>query len=147
MGFNTTNANGRRTTWGECACEELRCVHWNNWDMSNVPRINITDDMTDVEKAAFKRYNDSCEETELLWIELEIKALERQEAEKQGKTSRYKDRSNRMGIAGQWAYENRKATEEVLGIDRDSEYAVFDNQGSTDAIRYDDEYDYDDSHR
>lgn len=144
MGFKTSKIN---TSWSDCTCVELRCRHWNNFSMCDIPRATITDDMSDKEVALFERYNQSCEDTELLWIELEIIALEKLEAEKQGKTSRYKDRSNRMGIAGQWAYENRKATEEVLGIDRDQEYAVFDNQGSTKAIRYDDEYDYNDSHR
>ena len=146
MGFNTTNANGSRTTWGECACDELRCKHWNNWDMSDIPRIDITDEMTESERLAFERYNDSCEETELLWIELEIKQLEQQE-QKKAQEPRYRDRNNRMGVAGQWAYENRKVREEMLGIDRDSEYAMFDDQGVVGAVRFDDEYDFEESHR
>ena len=145
MGFNTTNKNGLNTTWGECGCDELRCVHWNNWDMASIPRVSITDSMSEKEIAHFERYNEECEATELLWIGLEIERLEAME--KQGKTSRYRDLPNRMGKGTQWAYENRKATEELLGIDGDSEYALFDNQGATDVVRYDDDFDFDNTHR
>lgn len=145
MGFNTTNKNGLKTTWGECGCDELRCVHWDNWDMTSIPRVAITDSMNEKETAIFERYNENCEATELLMIELEIERLEA--LEKQGRTSRYKDIPNRMGKATQWAYENRKITEELFSINDEEEYALFDNQGSTDAIRYDDDFDYDDSHR
>jgi hypothetical protein len=124
MGFKTIKTN---TSWSDCTCVELRCRHWNNFSMADIPRATITKDMNSKEVALFERYNQACEDTELLWIELEIKALEKLEAQKQGKTSRYKDRPNRMGIAGQYAYENRKITEEMLGIDRDQEYALFED--------------------
>lgn len=136
MGFNTTNKNGLSTTWGECGCSELRCIHWNNWSMDSIPRVQIKDTMSEKEKKLFSRYNDNCEATELVWIELEIQAMEREESRSK---DRYRNQPNRMGIAGQWAYDNRKTTEELLGIDRDSEYVSYDNQGSSEVIRYDEE--------
>lgn len=81
MGFNTTNKNGSNTQWGECNCEELRCSHWKNWDMTQLPRIEITDDMSDADKALFASYNDNCEEVEDLWIELDLKLLDAMEKE------------------------------------------------------------------
>ena len=171
MGFNTTNKNGLKTTWGECACDELRCVHWNNWDMASIPRIEITDSMDEEEVEHFERYNENCEAVELLWIELEIKRLEHDEEE--AKAKRKNDGRRRINGGGKHF---RKGTviftdpiieRELYGIshdvpdevlyrdeclDHDFEQVrtidtLYDNQGAVDAVRYDDDFDFDDSHR
>lgn len=125
MGFNTKNENGLKTTWGECGCDALRCIHWNNFDMTSIPRVAINDSMSDEETALFERYNENCENTELLWIGLEIALLEAEEKGRKTSTSK--------------ASKKRTEEEEIeYLVEREME-AFFDNQGSTDAIRYDDE--------
>ena len=138
MGFNTTNKNGSKTLWGECNCTELRCIHWNNWDMADIPRITITDEMTDKERDAFERYNQSCEETELLWIELEIQRMEQEEKKPR------KQRSDKGKRRRSRSYIGAEVMEEIYNPSPDT---LMDTQGATEIVRYDDEYDYDDSHR
>lgn len=132
MGFNTKNENGLKTTWGECGCSKLRCVHWDNWSLDSMPRVTITPNHTVKEKAHFERYNAVAESSELLWIELEIQAMEQEERRRKPTTPKAKKRTE-------------EAAAEYI-VEREME-AFFDNQGSSDAIRYDDEEEPSDTHR
>lgn len=127
MGFNTKNENGLKTTWGECGCDTLRCIHWNNFDMASIPRVAITDSMSEKEIAHFERYNENCENTELLWIELEIQAMEQEERKTRS------DAGKRKGLRSYYGHE---VMDEIYNPSLNT---IVDNQGSTDAIRYDDE--------
>ena len=51
----------------------------NRFDMTDIYRVTITDDMTPKEKALFQAYNDNCEAVEDLWIELDFQAWEQME--------------------------------------------------------------------
>ena len=106
--------------------------------MADIPRITITDDMTDTERAAFERYNQSCEETELLWIELEIQRMEQEEKKPRKQRSDFgKRRRSRSYIGGD-------VMDEIYNPSADT---IMDTQGVTEIVRYDDEHDYNDSHR
>ena len=101
MGFNTQNKSGSNTSWGECNCTELRCSHWKNWDMTQLPRITITDDMSDKDVAMFSAYNDNCEEVEDLWIELDLKLIDAEERASRKLTNRsesQRERDNRNEV-------------------------------------------------
>ena len=100
MGFNTTNKSGSNTPWGECNCTELRCRHWKNWDMTQLPRITITDDMSDKDVAMFTAYNDNCEEVEDLWIELDLKLIEKMEQAQAQLAKEKKDKRKRRNGGG-----------------------------------------------
>ena len=61
--------------------------------MTSIPRVAITDSMSEKEKAHFERYNEECEATELLMIELEIALLEAEEKGRKTSTSKAKKRT------------------------------------------------------
>jgi hypothetical protein len=126
MGFNTKNENGLKTTWGECGCSKLRCIHWDNWSLDSMPRVTITPNHTAKEKAHFERYNAVAESAELLWIELEIQAMEQEERGRKTSTSKAKKRTE-------------ESNEDWIGD-------AIDHVGLIEPVRYDDEYD-DDTHR
>ena len=72
-----------------------KCPHF---DMTDIPRIAITDSMTDKEKALFQSYNDNCEAVEDLWIELDFQMWEQMEkaAKKlQNRHAKQRERDNR----------------------------------------------------
>ena len=72
-----------------------KCPHF---DMTDIPRITITDSMTDKEKALFQSYNDNCEAVEDLWIELDFQMWEQMEkaAKKlQNRNAKQRERDNR----------------------------------------------------
>ena len=110
----------------------------SNWDMSSIPRVAITDSMSEKEKAHFERYNEECEATELLWIGLEIERLEAMEKEPR------KTRSDAGKRRKPRAWFGADVMDEIHNPSPDT---LFDNQGATEAIRFDDDFDYDDSHR
>tara|TARA_Y100000114_G_C11747282_1_gene322307 strand:+ start:767 stop:1141 length:375 start_codon:yes stop_codon:yes gene_type:complete len=69
--------------------------------MTNIPRVTITDSMTDKEKALFQSYNDNCEAVEDLWIELDFQMWEQMEqASKKLRNRRaeQRDRDNRNHV-------------------------------------------------
>jgi hypothetical protein len=71
------------------------------FDMTNIPRVTITDSMTDKEKALFQSYNDNCEAVEDLWIELDFQMWEQMEqASKKLRNRRaeQRDRDNRNHV-------------------------------------------------
>ena len=75
-----------------------KCPHF---DMTDIPRIAITDSMTDKEKALFQSYNDNCEAVEDLWIELDFQMWEQMEkaAKKlQNRNAKQRERDNRAHV-------------------------------------------------
>ena len=84
-----------------CNCymrPDFKCPHF---DMTNIPRVTITDSMTDKEKALFQSYNDNCEAVEDLWIELDFQMWEQMEqASKKLRNRRaeQRDRDNRNHV-------------------------------------------------
>ena len=70
----------------------------NRFDMTDLYRVTITDDMTPEAKALFQSYNDNCEAVEDLWIELDFQKWEQMEkaAKKlQNRNAKQRDRDNR----------------------------------------------------
>ena len=62
------------------------------FDMTDLYRVTITDDMTPEEKELFQGYNDNCEAVEALWIELDLQLWE-QIAKEERKPKKVKRKS------------------------------------------------------
>lgn len=72
-----------------------------NFDMTDIYRVTITDDMTPNEKALFQAYNDNCEAVEDLWIELDFQLWEQMEAASKKLRNRkqeQRDRDNKKHV-------------------------------------------------
>ena len=68
------------------------------FDMTDLYRVTITDDMTPEDKELFQGYNDNCEAVEDLWIELDFQLWEQMEqASKklQNRNAKQRERDNR----------------------------------------------------
>ena len=84
-----------------CNCYMRPDFKCPRFDMTNIPRVTITDSMTDKEKALFQSYNDNCEAVEDLWIELDFQMWEQMEqASKKLRNRRaeQRDRDNRNHV-------------------------------------------------
>ena len=84
-----------------CKCymnPDRKCPHF---DMTNLPRITITDSMTPSDKALFEGYNANCEAVEDLWIELDFQMWEQMEAASKklrNRRAEQRDRDNRNHV-------------------------------------------------
>jgi len=65
------------------------------FDMTDIYRVTITDDMTPKEKAFFQAYNDNCEAVEDLWIELDFQMWEQMEQASKKLRNRKKEQRDR----------------------------------------------------
>ena len=69
------------------------------FDMTDLYRVTITDDMTPKEKALFQAYNDNCEAVEDLWIELDFQLWEQMaKEERKPKKAKRKSRVRKSSL-------------------------------------------------
>ncbi len=84
-----------------CNCylnPNIKCPHF---DMTDLPRIVIREDMTPAEKEFFQGYNDNCERVEDLWIELDLQAMDQMEAASKklaARNAKQRERDNRNDV-------------------------------------------------